>query len=66
LKTVFGYSKLFLPKALNIVVRMAGLLAYSIFCGLPIRQPTDSGMRGKKYTEFTAAGTAPEFNRIPS
>jgi len=31
----FGYSKLFLPKALNIVSRMAGLLAYSIFAAFP-------------------------------
>ena len=31
----FGYSKLFLPKALNIVSRKAGLLAYSIFAAFP-------------------------------
>ena len=35
--TDFGYSKLFLPKALNIVSRMAGLLAYSIFAAFPFR-----------------------------
>jgi len=32
-----GYSKPFLPKALNIVARMAGLLAYSIFAAFPSR-----------------------------
>jgi len=30
-----GYSKPFLPKALNIVFQMAGLLAYSIFATFP-------------------------------
>jgi len=63
---IVGYSKPFLPKALNIVARMAGLLAYSIFCGLPIPITRDSGKKYKNYSEFTAAGTAPEFNRIPS
>jgi hypothetical protein len=33
----FGYSKLFLPKALNIVAQLAGLLAYSIFAAFPSR-----------------------------
>lgn len=62
----FGYSKLFLPKALNIVSRKAGLLAYSFFAAFPPLDIRDSDMNSKKYTEFTAAGTAPEFNRIPS
>jgi hypothetical protein len=32
-----GYSSLFLPKALNIVAQLAGLLAYSIFAAFPSR-----------------------------
>lgn len=32
-----GYSKPFLPKALNIEARMAGLLAHSIFAAFPPR-----------------------------
>ena len=35
-----GYSKPFLPKALNIVSRMAGLLAHSIFAAFPSRRGT--------------------------
>ena len=64
-----GYSKPFLPKALNIVARMAGLLADSFFAAFPSFTKSryqDSGMNCKKYIEFTAAGTAPDFNRIPS
>jgi hypothetical protein len=64
--TDFGYSKLFLPKALNIVARKAGLLACSFSAAFPPRRNQDSDMNRKKYTELTAAGTAPEFNRIPS
>ena len=33
--TDLGYSKLFLPKALNIVSRLAGLLAHFIFAAFP-------------------------------
>ena len=64
---IVGYSKPFLPKALNIVARMAGLLAYSIFAAFPSPGYSGhSGMQCKNYSEFTAAGTAPELNRIPS
>lgn len=48
---------------LHIIVSIkAGLLARSRFFHLPIFY--DSGIR-KNISELTAAGTAPDFNRIP-
>jgi hypothetical protein len=40
--------------------RSSGLLPV---CGLPVFY--NSGMQHKQFTEFTATGIAPEFNRIP-
>lgn len=42
---------------------MAGLLAHSRFETFPA--PGASGYSSKRLVEFTAAGTAPKFHRIP-
>ena len=43
---------------------LAGLLAHSRFETFPA--PGASGYFSKRLAEFTAAGTAPKFHRIPS
>ncbi len=50
---------------------LAGLLTYSLFAGLPIIPLNDSGAGWAKSDslnesiELTAAGTVPDFHRIP-
>jgi replication initiation and membrane attachment protein DnaB len=54
----------FHPKALNdCYTDVAGLLAYSLFVAFPLF--LNSGFKNKQFTEFTATGIAPDFNRIP-
>jgi hypothetical protein len=56
----------FVPKAMIYFKIMAGLLAYLTLFGLPISQLANSGKGlNKALKRLTAAGTAPDFNRIP-
>ncbi len=44
---------------------MAGFLATSRVIRLPIANKGESGIKYGLYQRITAAGTAPEFHRIP-
>jgi hypothetical protein len=63
-----GLFQAFSPESFEYcTLQLAGLLAHSFFAAFPSRLYRDSGIVVQKNsTEFTAAGTAPEFNRIPS
>ena len=60
------HLKLLIPKAFNIVLILWQVFWLSpIDCGLPIRQPADSGESCIQHERITAAGTAPDLHRIP-
>ncbi len=57
-------SLLFHPKATK--SSLAGLLARSVFCGLPVRQPTNSGKVGAKtYQNLQLRGQLRFFTGFP-
>jgi hypothetical protein len=61
----------FHPQAMTMFYALAGFLAYSCSFESPILRPSHSAAAEqwqglvKSSKEFTVAGTAPDFNRIP-